>query len=152
MQEIVRIQIKKIINNNSLVAVGSLKQGDILSPFKASTYYISPSRFSIQLEENTHIELDPDFLRYTNHSCEPNLFFDTKKMEVVCLRDIVEGEDLTYFYPSTEWALTEPFECKCGSILCSGWIRGAAFITKEAINRYQYSPYILKKLSSLQQG
>lgn len=31
------------------------------------------------------------------------------------LRDIQPGDELSFFYPSTEWEMAQGFECKCGA-------------------------------------
>jgi hypothetical protein len=33
------------------------------------------------------------------------------------------GDELRCFYPSTEWAMAEGFDCKCGAPECLGFIR-----------------------------
>ena len=40
-------------------------------------------------------------------------------------RPLRVGDKLTFFYPSTEWTMAQPFECRCGSAGCLGVIRGA---------------------------
>jgi hypothetical protein len=35
------------------------------------------------------------------------------------------GEELTFFYPSTEWDMDQGFSCFCGSKACLGYISGA---------------------------
>lgn len=35
------------------------------------------------------------------------------------------GDELTFFYPSTEWEMAQPFECNCGTATCKKWIAGA---------------------------
>ena len=42
-------------------------------------------------------------------------------MRLTALRPISEGDELTFFYPSTEWAMAEPFECGCGAAGWSSW-------------------------------
>ncbi len=34
------------------------------------------------------------------------------------------GVELTFNYNSTEYEMTDPFQCDCGSLFCSGLIRG----------------------------
>ncbi|KAK0747670.1 hypothetical protein B0T21DRAFT_354848 [Apiosordaria backusii] len=40
------------------------------------------------------------------------------------------GEELTFFYPSTEYAMAQPFDCFCGSGECKGRISGARDMTR----------------------
>jgi hypothetical protein len=104
-----------------------------------------PTRFTLQLDEVTHILLSPEPLWYCNHSCDPNIFFDTEAMEVVCLRDIAEGEELRFFYPSTEWSMAEPFACFCGGPGCLGRISGAADLPDEVLERFRLNNYVVNK-------
>ncbi|MGK7904081.1 MAG: SET domain-containing protein-lysine N-methyltransferase [Hormoscilla sp.] len=62
--------------------------------------------------------LDPDFLQYINHSCAPNVFFDTSDLFLRALSKIEIGEELTFFYPSTEWSMDRQFDCLCQSKDC----------------------------------
>jgi hypothetical protein len=36
------------------------------------------------------------------------------------------GTELTFFYPSTEWAMAQSFDCFCGTPSCKGRISGAS--------------------------
>lgn len=44
-------------------------------------------------------------------------------------KGIKSGEDITFFYPSTEWDMAQGFECSCGAADCLGQIRGAKYLT-----------------------
>lgn len=35
------------------------------------------------------------------------------------------GDELSFFYPSTEWDMAQGFSCFCGAATCRGLIRGA---------------------------
>ena len=98
-----------------------------------------------------HIELNSD-LRFANHSCNPSLVFDTAKMEarVVDDRPLRVGDELTFFYPSTEWEMDRPFECHCcggrvaGERVCKGWIAGAKGLSETALEGYWINGHIRK--------
>jgi len=40
-------------------------------------------------------------------------------------RGLQVGDELTFFYPSTEWDMAQPFDCLCGAPTCRGRISGA---------------------------
>ena len=40
-------------------------------------------------------------------------------------RGLKVGEEMTFFYPSTEWDMDQGFDCFCGSEVCLGYIGGA---------------------------
>ena len=63
------------------------------------------------------------------------------------LRDIEPGDELRYFYPSTEWSMAETFHCLCGSAECLGSITGAAGMPVQALLRHRLSPWIRECLT-----
>lgn len=65
-----------------------------------------------QVDEDQHIELLPEWLQHINHSCDPNVLFDTRARKLVALRDIQPGDELCCFYPATEWVMDNPFVCR----------------------------------------
>lgn len=44
-------------------------------------------------------------------------------------RGLKAGEELTFFYPSTEWDMDQGFSCFCGTGSCLGYIGGAKHMT-----------------------
>jgi hypothetical protein len=98
---------------------------------------------SVQVSETSHIELNSDLV-YVNHSCKPNLVFDMGKFEVRVHegREVKRGDGLTFFYPSSEWDMAQPFECGCGEKECLGTIRGAGEIDEEVLSRFWLNPHI----------
>jgi len=107
----------------------------------------APNKYTVQVNEGVHIILAPEFLQYINHSCDPNIFFDTSRMELSCLKDISAGDELTFFYPSTEFEMESPFNCFCGSNNCLHKIQGAAFLSHEIIHHYKFTDFIMQKLN-----
>ncbi|MBS1655106.1 MAG: SET domain-containing protein-lysine N-methyltransferase, partial [Bacteroidetes bacterium] len=57
-----------------------------------------------------------------NHSCDPNTGYDG--LNVVALKDIIPGEELTLDYATFLDEHMEPFQCRCGSSSCRGMIKG----------------------------
>ncbi len=47
----------------------------------------------LQVGDDKHIELSPTWLEHINHSCEPNVFFNTATYQLEALRDIARGEE-----------------------------------------------------------
>jgi hypothetical protein len=137
----------------SLHAMVPFMPGDIIYPFAAKETLTAPNYLTVQLNEQEHILLNPEFLQYINHSCDPNVFFDTTNKVVTCLREIEVGEEMTFFYPSTEWSMDQKFECHCGTERCLVSIQGAAHLHPDVLNTYQLSAYIQDKLKfSLNEG
>lgn len=85
-----------------------------------------PQYSTLQISRTLHVFLNSD-LAYVNHSCAPSLEFDVDAMEIRISRDraLHVGDELTFFYPSTEWVMAQGFNCRCGTDCCKGWIGGA---------------------------
>jgi D-alanine-D-alanine ligase len=60
-----------------------------------------------------------------NHSCAPNTAY--RGLDVVALRPIAKGEELTLDYATFMSTAMEPFACRCGSPKCRGVISGQAW-------------------------
>lgn len=65
--------------------------------------------------------------------------FDTKARVIIAgPKGLKKGEELTFFYPSTEWNMDQPFDCECKKPTCFGSISGAKdIVTLEFINQIQ---------------
>lgn len=142
----VHVAPSEMHEQQSLRALRRFDIGDVISPFSASQILAQPNYLTIQLSENEHIMLQPEWLQYTNHSCNPNAFFNIETMQLECVRPINTGEEITFFYPSTEWSMDQPFICKCNSVHCIGYIRGAKEMAEKDLANYRLSPFILRKL------
>lgn len=69
------------------------------------------------------VKIEPTgILKYLNHSCEPNAFFQGRVL--VAGRHIGQGAEVTIDYFNTETTIVSPFVCHCGSAVCRGEIRG----------------------------
>lgn len=130
-----------------VVATAPFAQGSLLHEFGVREFVPGPTYFSVQIGPDQHIHLAPEFLQYINHGCNPNIYFDVAGRQLVCLKDIAANEEITFFYPSMEWALLLPFECHCGSSDCIGRVQGAAHLDKTALSKHRFAEHILQKLS-----
>jgi hypothetical protein len=120
--------------------------GDIVIAFSSRAEVSEPNYLTVQVGPDRHILLQPEHLQYINHSCDPNVFFDTHAMHIVALKAIDEGDEMTFFYPSTEWDMAQPFSCLCGSSKCLGEVRGAAHIDPAILNNYKLTRFIQQQL------
>lgn len=128
----------------SLHAIVPFQPGDVVVRFRAKEYLPEPNRYTVQTTGKEHMVLDPEYLQYINHSCEPNVFFDIPGMSITCISPISVDDEITFFYPSTEWSMAHGFYCKCGSPVCLGYIRGALYVAPETLRRYRLSEFIEK--------
>ena len=134
-------------NQKSLRSLVVFKGGDFILNFSARAELDKPNYLSIQIDLNKHIELSPEFLQYTNHSCRPNVFFNTSTMELIAIEDINIGDEICFFYPSTELDMSQPFTCNCGRDWCVKEIKGALFMNKDILIKYRLNDLIKNQLS-----
>ncbi|KAL8674833.1 MAG: hypothetical protein Q9168_000814 [Polycauliona sp. 1 TL-2023] len=130
-------------------ALVSLPAGSLFSPIRNHLFNKDRTWMSVEAADGTHIDLNSD-LFFVNHSCAPSLEYDVNRMEVRVSRDrdLHEGDPLTFFYPSTEWDIAQPFECTCHDVLCLGTIKGASGLGKAKLDKYWLNTHIKKRLES----
>lgn len=108
-----------------LVTTRTVPAGGIIAPVPG-TFRRQPSRYSLQIADDLHLdELGP--VEGTNHACEPSAFIEIGEDGLVrlrALRDLEPGDEVTIDYCATEWDMTFPFPCSCGSEACYGIVRG----------------------------
>ncbi|HJW29189.1 MAG TPA: SET domain-containing protein-lysine N-methyltransferase, partial [Saprospiraceae bacterium] len=142
--------LNKTSGEKSLIATTPFYPGDVICTFGAGVTQSFATYLTVQTGVDRHITLQPEFLQYINHSCAPNVFFDTTTMELVCLQALQPGDELTFFYPSTEWDMAQPFICHCGSPDCLQLINGASHLTSEILDRYRLTNFIRQMISRSQ--
>lgn len=135
-----------ITNEKSLNTTKAFKKNEVLCSFSGGTISLTPTYLTVQIDLNKHITLQPEFLQYCNHSCNPNCFFDTTSFELVALNDINVDDELTFFYPSSEWNMDQSFACNCGNKNCLHTIKGAAYLSKEILLTYRLTDFIQSML------
>ncbi|HMO33886.1 MAG TPA: SET domain-containing protein-lysine N-methyltransferase [Lacibacter sp.] len=136
-----------LTHHHSFIAARAFETGACISPFRAAAQTREANRFTVQVGPGQHIVLEPGYLQYINHSCDPNAFFNTTTGELVALRTIREGDEITFFYPSTEWDMSEPFACRCGSANCLQQISGASALPRNLLQQYRLSDHIRQLLA-----
>jgi hypothetical protein len=132
----------------SLHSILSFTAGDIICDFGAAAILKTPTYLTVQTGVQEHIHLKPEFLKFTNHSCDPNVFFDTQVMQLMALKEIKPGDEFTFFYPSTEWDMAQPFECLCGSEKCLKNISGAVAMPEDILGNYRLTSFIQQQLAA----
>lgn len=82
-------------------------------------------------------DYNPENWAPQNHCCNPNTVYEG--LNVVALRKIHRGEELTLDYASFLNEHMEPFQCRCGSAGCRGFITGIPdnSVTQRALNPVQ---------------
>jgi hypothetical protein len=131
---------------HSLHSAHDYLHGEVICKFTANEFYTAPNFLTLQVAIDLHISLKPLALQYTNHSCSPNAFFDIDNMQLLSLVEIKAGEEITFFYPSTEWKMDKPFQCNCGNNNCLLEIRGAAYLDLNVLRQYRLNTFIQDQL------
>ena len=140
-------EIRECLTTGSkfLHATTDFRPGQVISKFSAKEILDRPNYLTVQIGDRQHIMLNPEFLQYINHSCNPNVFFDSTNWELTALRKIEIGEQMTFFYPSTEWSMDRGFDCLCQSEVCLGYIQGSVYLSQNILSKYKLSEYIVQK-------
>ena len=132
----VRVWVQKSrIAGLGLFAAQAIKQGTRILPYIGEK--ISKAESTRRLAQgnvyiftfNDRYDIDGAILRntarYSNHSCNPNceIAKTTRTIWLVALRDIRDGEELTYNYGyAYHPADYKDFPCRCGATNCCGYI------------------------------
>jgi len=131
----------------SLTTKRAYTKGEIICPIPTESLYNKPNRFTVQVGRERHVEVKE--LSSMNHSCNPNTFLDTTRMLVFAARDIAAGEELTFFYPSTEWEMSSPFICLCGATNCIHVVAGARFLPLSTLENHFLNRHIRELMIEL---
>ncbi|KAH0562455.1 hypothetical protein GP486_002858 [Trichoglossum hirsutum] len=141
---LIKVVLRPKAFTSGAVSLVTLPAGSLFSRIESATL-ASKAYSSVQISREEHIELNSDLI-YCNHSCEPSLEFDMTKFEVRVARgrDLKVGDALTFFYPSSEWDMAQPFRCECGAGegKCRVWIAGAGQMGRKALDGYWLNEHI----------
>ena len=70
-------------------------------------------------------------------------------MLVFAARDVAVGEELTFFYPSTEWEMSSPFICLCGATNCIHVVAGTRFLPLSTLEQHFLNRHIRELMIEL---
>jgi hypothetical protein len=140
------VRESELHGGSHLRSLVSVPAGEPLVAFSARAVHDRPARNTLQVSERVHIELTPSFLTYVNHACDANAHFDVARMELIALKPIAAGDEITFFYPATEWEIAEAFDCACAAPGCLGRITGASLLPAEVLLRHQLAPHVARLL------
>lgn len=146
LSEIVQVVHGEGDFSSKLVSLVDRDPGTRLCAIEGAVLVTQRAYTSVQVSEDCDMELQSDLV-FCNHSCDPSVVFDTAKLEVrVGERPLKKGQDLTFFYPSTEWDMMQPFQCHCGTAKCLGQVQGAKYLDDGVLKRYWLAPHIRRLL------
>jgi D-alanine-D-alanine ligase-like ATP-grasp enzyme len=94
---------------------------------------------------------DPEAWRPLNHSCEPSAWLSG--LDVVARLPLRRGDEITLDYATYCNELLPTFECRCGSSVCRGMVRGSDYL-QPFIARYgeHISAYVRDKRAAATHG
>jgi len=126
--------------NRTAIATCEIKHGEVIYEILPYSFKTDADFLTVQINNQEHI-LD-QLLESMNHSCSPTTYVDTHRMQVLAEKDISPGEELTFFYPSTEWEMDRPFQCNCQSPQCIGFVTGAKNLSISQMIHFQLNLHI----------
>lgn len=144
------LSIKTENKFRTLVSKRAYKKGEVICAIPSEDVREKPNRYTVQIAHDKHTHVGK--LAALNHSCDPNVFLDTQHMEMVAARDIEKGDELFFFYPSTEWEMDAPFICLCGSANCINVVAGARFLPLSTLERHYLNSHIRDYMVELVKG
>ena len=127
--------------------------GTVVNRINFETYPLERRSRSIQIEVDQFV-LGPELREpgdSINHSCSPNCQL-RNATQLIAMRDIAIGEELTYDYGTSDASDYDEFECACGSDNCRVRITGNDWKLLDLQSRYQnmFSPYLKRNIQALQ--
>jgi hypothetical protein len=131
----------------SLITKQAYKQGEIICEIPTEKVIDKANRYTVQIGRDRHTEVGK--LSALNHSCDPNVILDTENLQMVACRDIEPEEELSFFYPSTEWEMDAPFICLCGASNCIHVVAGARFLPLSTLENHYLNRHIRELMIEL---
>ncbi len=124
-----------------LITDQPFQHGEVIYHISGYRATETPTYQTIQVGHAQHIE-ELGVIAYLNHSCQPNTLIDVARLDVIAVRNIAVGEELNFFYPSTEWEMDRPFICLCGAPQCVRLVAGAQYLSIDTLSRYFINVHI----------
>lgn len=147
--------------NSAAITTAHFSKGEVVMSCTIEETQPFPDRHSIQLDHNLHTVV-PSPIKYMNHACGSTAnvgcvrtFADKNKtittaLSFVALYDLEPGTSILWDYETSEYDMSNPFDCLCGDDNCRGVIRGYRYaIQDEHFQRQDHeqfiAPYLLRE-------
>ncbi len=131
----------------SLITKQTYKKGEIICHIPTEKVFDKANRYTVQIGRDRHTEVGK--LSALNHSCDPTVILDTENLQMVARRAIEKDEELSFFYPSTEWEMDAPFICLCGASSCIHVVAGARFLSLSTLENHYLNKHIREMMIEL---
>ncbi|NQU79339.1 SET domain-containing protein-lysine N-methyltransferase [Candidatus Woesearchaeota archaeon] len=149
---------KSSIHRNGIFAKEDIKKGEPINAFGGIAVPKTEINEYRKIISHAGVQVSDDFFIVPssneelveqgifNHSCEPNVGFNSS-VTMVAIRDITAGEELLMNYAFME-SFFDPFECNCGSSECRKVIDSNTWKDAGFQEKYleYYSPYLRRKI------
>lgn len=146
----------------SVFAARAFRPGDVITKFTGDILHKSKIPKSYRGERDRFMQVGreefigpsggPDDL--INHSCDPNagLKFTEYGIILIAIKDIEEGEEITWDYSTTMFENPWKMKCDCKKNICRKIVGDFALLNPELQEKYRalniIPPYIKQYLSS----
>ncbi|WP_366524565.1 SET domain-containing protein-lysine N-methyltransferase [Nannocystis sp.] len=144
-----KIELRPGAEGLGVFAVEAISAGEVLMAI-AEVFVEQRAQHTIQIDEHRHQAGTGEIDDYLNHSCDPNCALVFDRLELVALRPLVAGEELSFNYLSSEWDMAAPFRCGCGAAGCMRSISGFRWLApaeQDALAPLA-SPYLRQRLAA----
>ena len=131
----------------SLITKQAYKKGEVICEIPTEKVVNKPNRYTVQIDRNRHTNVGK--LAALNHSCDPNVILDTEHLLMYASKDIEKDEELSFFYPATEWEMDAPFICLCGASNCIHVVAGARFLPLSTLEHHFLNKHIRELMIEL---
>lgn len=131
----------------SLITKQAYSKGEVICDIPTEKLFDKANRYTVQISQDKHTEVGK--LSALNHSCDPNVILDTEHLLMIARRDIAKGEELSFFYPATEWEMDAPFICLCGASNCIHVVAGARFLPLSTLETHYLNRHIREMMVEL---
>jgi len=103
-----------------VITTSHVPEGEAL--FNIETYILlaGPTYQSVRLAGGFHALAT--YVSAMNHSCDPSAHINVERRVVTARRDLKPGDEVNFYYPSTEVDIVQPFDCACGAPNCIGYV------------------------------
>ena len=124
----------------SLISQRAYAKGELICEIPTEKVVNKANRFTVQIGRDKHTDVGK--LAALNHSCDPNVILDTENLLMYACKDIEKGDELSFFYPATEWEMAAPFICLCGASSCIHVVAGARFLPLSILEHHYLAAHI----------
>ena len=152
------VQIRQTSKGRGVFAIQDIPQGALIAEFFGDVFLSNAASklpsvmvdHALQIGPTQYVHAPNSLAEIINHSCDPCAGIHNFK-QVVTIRDVQKGEEITWDYAMTEMSDWRLDNCLCGSSRCRGTIGSFLDLPNEVKQEYLskgiVSEWIIKELS-----